>query len=71
MYHILSDGTPEEILTRIFRVFDINSDGVISIKEMRRLVKDMNKLCGEKDPTKVVRVGKCMIYNNSFRPPRR
>ena len=55
MYHILSDGSPEEILTRIFRVFDINSDGVITLQEMKRLVKDMAVLCGAKDSTRVKR----------------
>ena len=39
----MTDGTPEEVLTRIFRVFDVNSDGVITKKELkkvRELMKD-------------------------------
>merc|ERR1719477_349999 len=37
----MSDGTPEEVLTKIFRVFDVNSDGTITQKEMTKLIKDM------------------------------
>ena len=29
VFHIMSDGAPEEVLTKIFRVFDVNGDGVI------------------------------------------
>jgi len=41
VYTIMSDGTPEEVLTKIFRVFDVNSDGTITKKELKRLIKDM------------------------------
>jgi len=41
VYTIMSDGTPEEVLTKIFRVFDVNSDGTITQKELKRLIKDM------------------------------
>merc|ERR1711992_274004 len=41
IFFIMSDGTPEEVLTKIFRVFDVNSDGTINKKEMQRLIKDM------------------------------
>jgi len=51
----MADGSPEEVLLKIFRIFDINrwllklnhiyliyfSDGFISKKEMSRLIKDM------------------------------
>jgi len=40
-YYVMSEGTPEENLSKIFRVFDVNSDGSISKKELKRLVKDM------------------------------
>merc|ERR1711935_461122 len=40
IFHIMSDGTPEEVLSKIFRLFDYNSDGTITAKEMKRLVKD-------------------------------
>merc|ERR1739838_1091955 len=33
VFHIMADGTPEEVLTKIFRVFDVNSDGTISTYE--------------------------------------
>ena len=41
MYYIMSDGTPEEVLVKIFRIFDLNSDGVISSMEMTKLITDM------------------------------
>ena len=37
----MSNGTPEEVLEKIFRVFDVNSDGTITKKELKRLIKDM------------------------------
>ena len=39
VFHIMSDGTVEEVLTKIFRFFDVNDDGVISTKEMNKLIK--------------------------------
>merc|ERR1711936_963884 len=50
IYFIMSEGTPEEILTKIFRVFDVNSDGTITQKEMNKLIKDMYGLLKTKDP---------------------
>ena len=47
---IMTGGTPEDILKKIFRLFDINSDGSISKKEMYRLVKDMYGLLKREDP---------------------
>ena len=41
MYYIMSDGTPEEVLVKIFRIFDVNSDGVINDQEMTKLITDM------------------------------
>ena len=35
------DGTPQDVLAKIFRVFDVNSDGTITQKEMQRLVTDL------------------------------
>merc|ERR1712004_526917 len=49
-FHIMSDGTPEEVLEKIFRVFDVNSDGTINKKEMQRLIKDMYGLIKADDP---------------------
>ena len=37
--YVMSNGTPEENLRQIFRVFDINNDGRISVTELRRIVK--------------------------------
>ena len=50
VFHIMSDGTTEEVLTKIFRVFDVNSDGTISMKEMSKLIKDMYGLLKTEDP---------------------
>merc|ERR1711915_663698 len=50
IFHIMSDGTVEEVLTKIFRVFDVNGDGVITVKEMNKLIKDMYGLLKKKDP---------------------
>ena len=37
-------------MTKIFRVFDINSDGTITPKEMTKLIKDMYGLLQAADP---------------------
>ena len=51
--YCMTDGTPEEILKRIFRVFDLNSDGSITIDEMRAIVKSMFDLLR---PKKIIRI---------------
>ena len=66
----MTEGTPQEVLTRIFRVFDVNrlecptlrigvrygfipcSDGVITKKELKKLLKDMHGLIKADDATK-------------------
>ena len=50
VFHIMSEGAPEEVLTKIFHVFDVNGDGVISVKEMNKLIKDMYGLLKTEDP---------------------
>ena len=50
IFFIMSEGAPEEVLTKIFRVFDVNSDGTISKKEMNKLIKDMYGLLKTEDP---------------------
>ena len=50
LFHILSEGSPNEVLSKIFRVFDVNSDGTINKKEMQRLIKDMYGLIKADDP---------------------
>merc|ERR1711936_536134 len=49
IFFIMSDGSPEEVLTKIFGVFDVNSDGTITQKEMAKLIKDMYSLLKEED----------------------
>ena len=39
IYFLINEGSPQEVLSRIFRVFDVNGDGTISMKEMKRLIK--------------------------------
>ena len=63
----MTDGTPEEVLTKIFRVFDVNrsevlisselnlsssSDGEISKKELKKLLKAMHGLIKEENADK-------------------
>ena len=55
VFHIMSEGAPKEVLTKIFSVFDVNGDGVISIKEMNKLIKDMYGLLKEDDPSLAAR----------------
>jgi len=52
---IMSSGTLEENLEQIFRVFDINNDGRIEKREMRRIVKDLGKMVGIKDKDEATR----------------
>eukprot|EP00092_Neocalanus_flemingeri_P002296 GFUD01002451.1.p1 GENE.GFUD01002451.1~~GFUD01002451.1.p1 ORF type:complete len:225 (-),score=61.66 GFUD01002451.1:130-804(-) len=39
--YVMSNGSPEENLRQIFRVFDIDNDGKINPEEMKRIVKDL------------------------------
>ena len=50
IFFIMSEGAPEEVLTKIFWGFDLNSDGTISKKEMNKLIKDMYGLLKSEDP---------------------
>jgi len=59
----MSDGTAEDALSRIFRVFDISGDGIISEKELKRIVKDMYKLIKEDAPEDAT---KSFITENAF-----
>ena len=47
--YIMSNGTPEENLKQIFRVFDINNDGFIRLEELQRIVKDLFHLINEEN----------------------
>jgi len=64
VFYILSEGTPEEVLTKLFRVFDVNSDGSISKKEMQRLVADLYGLVKHKDPNEA---SKDLIATTAFK----
>merc|ERR1711988_1533793 len=43
-YNIMTGGTTEEKLKSIFRVYDINSDGNITKRELKKLLKDLSKM---------------------------
>jgi len=47
--YVMSNGSPEENLRQIFRIFDINNDGTVSQKELIRLVKDLFHLFKKED----------------------
>jgi len=47
--HIIGDQTENELFKKIFRVFDENDDRSISMKEMKKVVTDMQGLLKEKD----------------------
>ena len=47
--HILGGGTEEELLQKVFRVFNVNDDDSISMEEMNKLAGDMHALLTEKD----------------------
>ena len=40
----MSDGTPEQNLKQIFKIFDLNNDGKINQEEMNKITKDLSKL---------------------------
>ena len=63
IFFIMSEGAPEEVLTKIFRVFDVNSDGTITQKEMTKLIKDMYGLLKSEDPNLAA---KDMIAKSAF-----
>ena len=56
--YVMSNGSAEENLRQIFRIFDINSDGTISQKELQKIVKDLfHLLKKDGDPQKESDVG--------------
>jgi Ca2+-binding EF-hand superfamily protein len=51
--YVMSSGSAEENLRQIFRIFDINDDGSISFKELKKIVKDLfHLLKKDGDPEK-------------------
>jgi len=42
--YIMSEGTPEQNLRQIFRVFDESNDGKIDVKEMKKFIKNIEDL---------------------------
>ena len=47
--YVMSNGTPEENLIQIFRIFDINTDGLLSPKEVEKVVKYLFKIFPQKE----------------------
>merc|ERR1711892_20853 len=64
VFHIFSGGTAEENLQRIFRIFDVDNNGVISKNELKKLVKDMSAVIKENNPEKFA---DDMITNSTFK----
>ena len=69
--YVMSNGSPEENLKQIFRVFDINNDGSISLKELQRIVKDLFHLINEQNADEasqevLAQSGKRILYMDSF-----
>ena len=63
--YIMSNGSPEENLKQIFRVFDINDDGTITLKELQKIVRDLFLLLNETNVVKgsqeiLVKTGMCL-----------
>ena len=61
----MSNGSPEENLKQIFRVFDINDDGTITLKELQKIVRDLFLLLNETNVVKgsqeiLVKTGMCL-----------
>lgn len=42
--YVMSDGTAEQNLKQIFKIFDLNNDGKINHEEMEKISKDLSKL---------------------------
>ena len=60
--YVMSNGSAEENLRQIFRIFDINSDGTISQKELQKIVKDLfHLLKKDGDPAKESEVGQSYL----------
>lgn len=47
--HIMSEGSPEQNLRQIFRVFDDSNDGKIEKNEMKKFIKDIEDLITDSD----------------------
>ena len=50
VYLVMSEGTPDEILSTMFRVFDDDQNGKITIDEMRKLVESMYGMLVAENP---------------------
>ena len=50
MFFLLAEGTEEDVLKRIYRIYDQNSDGTITKEEMSKLVTDMYGILNMDDP---------------------
>ena len=62
--YVMSDGTAEQNLKQIFRIFDLNNDGKINQEEMDKITKDLSKLFKEDRETLATGIFKEMDTNN-------
>jgi len=47
--YVMSNGTPEENFRQIFRILDADGNGVITLSELKKVVKDIFKLLSDDD----------------------
>ena len=66
IFFILSEGEPEEVLGKLFNLFDVDRNGTITRKEMARLVKDMYGLIRRGDPNIAAKASEDLIANSVF-----
>lgn len=66
VFLVLSGGEPEEILAKLFHLFDVDRSGTITRKEMDRLVKDMYGLIRRDDPNIAAKASEELIANSAF-----
>jgi len=51
VYYILAEGTQEDILRRMFRIYDQDGNGTICRSEMSKIISDMYDILNLEDPT--------------------
>ena len=66
IFLILSEGEPDEVLGKLFNLFDVDRNGTITRKEMDRLVRDMYGLIMRGDPTIAAKASEDLIANSAF-----
>ena len=50
IFYVMSEGSEEEVLKGIFRAFDTDGNGSLTLEEIKRLVKSIYRLLKKDDP---------------------